>query len=125
RLVDLWDALIVVNDARSSYRSDELRFEDFFASCFYFYPVDYQGGQILYKNLFDLGDDFETVGNGKGKVVLDDFEAVGNEKGNVLLDDSKHGLILTKSFGDPTAYGAEENDLGLGDVVGSGERSGK
>nr|GEY02145.1 hypothetical protein [Tanacetum cinerariifolium]GEY12936.1 hypothetical protein [Tanacetum cinerariifolium] len=30
-----------------SYRSDELRFEVFFDSCFFFYSLEYPGGQIL------------------------------------------------------------------------------
>ncbi|GJV46392.1 hypothetical protein Tco_1430928 [Tanacetum coccineum] len=38
-----------------------------------------------------------SVGIGKGKVLLDDFEIVGNGKDKVVLDDAKDGLISTKS----------------------------
>ncbi|GJS44171.1 hypothetical protein Tco_0569214 [Tanacetum coccineum] len=41
-----------------------------------------------------------SVGIGKGKVLLDDFEIVGNGKDKVVLDDVKDGLISTKSDGD-------------------------
>nr|GEW43489.1 hypothetical protein [Tanacetum cinerariifolium] len=41
-----------------------------------------------------------SVGIGKGKVLLDNFEIVGNGKDKVVLDDAKDGLISTKSDGD-------------------------
>nr|GEW63128.1 hypothetical protein [Tanacetum cinerariifolium] len=41
-----------------------------------------------------------SVGIGKGKVLLDDFEIVGNGKDKVVLDNVKDGLISTKSDGD-------------------------
>nr|GFA93559.1 hypothetical protein [Tanacetum cinerariifolium] len=41
-----------------------------------------------------------SVGIGKGNVLLDDFEIVGNGKDKVVLDDVKDGLISTKSDGD-------------------------
>nr|GEW11419.1 hypothetical protein [Tanacetum cinerariifolium] len=34
-------------DDLASYKSDEMVIEVFFGSCFFFYPLDYQGGQIL------------------------------------------------------------------------------
>nr|GEZ40371.1 hypothetical protein [Tanacetum cinerariifolium] len=42
---------LVFDEFMASYRSDELRFEVFFGSCFFFYPLDYSGGQILYLRL--------------------------------------------------------------------------
>nr|GEZ04477.1 hypothetical protein [Tanacetum cinerariifolium] len=52
-----------------------------------------------------------SVGIGKGKVLLDDFEIVVNGKDKVVLDDAKDGLISTKSdeiggrcFGDIESY---------------------
>ncbi|GJS03838.1 hypothetical protein Tco_0320346 [Tanacetum coccineum] len=41
-----------------------------------------------------------SVGIGKGKVLLDDFKIMGNSKDKVVLDDAKDGLISTKSDGD-------------------------
>ncbi|GJX92735.1 hypothetical protein Tco_0347321 [Tanacetum coccineum] len=38
---------VVFDEFVESYRSDELQFEVFFGSCFFFYPLDYPGGQIL------------------------------------------------------------------------------
>ncbi|GJX72260.1 hypothetical protein Tco_0309431 [Tanacetum coccineum] len=41
-----------------------------------------------------------SMGIGKGRVLLDDFEIVGNGKDKVVLDDAKDGLISTNSDGD-------------------------
>nr|GEX27284.1 hypothetical protein [Tanacetum cinerariifolium] len=41
-----------------------------------------------------------SVGIGKGKVLLDDFEIVGNGEDKVVLDDAKDGRISTKSDSD-------------------------
>nr|GEX36286.1 cytochrome b561/ferric reductase transmembrane [Tanacetum cinerariifolium] len=41
-----------------------------------------------------------SMGIGKGKVLLDDFEIVGNGKHKVVLDDAKDGVISTKSDDD-------------------------
>ncbi|GKA10826.1 transposase, MuDR, MULE transposase domain protein [Tanacetum coccineum] len=38
---------LVFDEFVASYRSDELRFEVFFVSCFFSYPLDYPGGKIL------------------------------------------------------------------------------
>nr|GFB09024.1 hypothetical protein [Tanacetum cinerariifolium] len=50
-----------------------------------------------------LLDDFEVVGNGKGKEILYDFEAMGNSKGKVLSDDFEDvGKDKGKGDGYPT-----------------------
>nr|GEX07515.1 hypothetical protein [Tanacetum cinerariifolium] len=43
-----------------------------------------------------------SVGIGKGEVLLDDFEIVGNGKDKVVLDNAKDELVSTKSDDDPT-----------------------
>ncbi|GJU84127.1 hypothetical protein Tco_1291673 [Tanacetum coccineum] len=52
-----------------------------------------------------------SVGIGKGKVLLDDFEIVGNGKDKVVLDDAKDGLISTKSDGDRNEGSSSSSNL--------------
>ncbi|GKC44385.1 hypothetical protein Tco_1062107 [Tanacetum coccineum] len=52
-----------------------------------------------------------SVGIGKGKVLLDDFDIVGNGKDKVVLDDAKDGLISTKSDGDRNEGSSSSSNL--------------